>query len=112
MFSLVLLGLAGGGSATVLRSGLYGKVTRGPIAPVCVAEQPCSAPARGSALVFARPDRLSAARVVVRADGFYRVRLAPGRYVVRSGRAIEPAAVRVLPNRMRRVDFSIDTGIR
>jgi len=49
----------------------------------------------------------------VRADGSYRVRLAPGTYVVRSlsGR-IEPTTARVSSNRMRRVDFSIDTGIR
>jgi hypothetical protein len=112
ILSLVLLGLAGGGSATVLRSGLYGEVTRGPIVPVCVAEQPCTAPASGAAVVFSRPGRPRAARIVVHADGSYRVRLAPGLYAVRSGRSIEPAAVRVLPNRMRHVDFSIDTGIR
>ena len=109
--SLVLLGLPGGGTTAVLHSGLYGKITRGPITPVCVAEQPCTAPAAGSSVLFTRA--VGRVRVIVRADGSYRVRLAPGTYLVRSlsGR-IEPTTVRVSQHRMRHVDFSIDTGIR
>ena len=51
-------------------------------------------------------------------QGRYRVSLAPGLYSVRLmmgqqvGRGPEPSRARVVVNRMRRVDFSIDTGIR
>jgi hypothetical protein len=109
--SLVLLGLPGGGTTAVLHSGLYGTVTRGPIAPVCAAEQPCTAPAVGSTIVFMHAGRF--ARVVVRADGSYRVRLVPGYYLVKSLRGrIEPTTVRVPLNHTRHINFSIDTGIR
>ena len=101
----------GGGSATVVRSGLHGTITRGPIAPVCVAEQPCTAPAAGAVIVFSRGLRV--VRVTVRPDGSYRLLLRPGLYAVRALRGpIEPTRVRVLPGRIRAVDFSIDTGIR
>jgi hypothetical protein len=92
-------------------SGLFGVVTRGPTTPVCAVEQPCTRPAAGALLVFSRGG--STVRVTVRADGSYRVRLAPGLYAARtsSGR-LEPASVRVRAGTTRRVDFSIDTGIR
>jgi hypothetical protein len=98
-------------SGAVVRSGLHGTITRGPIAPVCVAEQPCTAPAAGAVIAFSRG--LHVARVTVRPDGSYRVLLPPGLYAVRALRGpIEPIRVRVLPGRNRAVDFSIDTGIR
>lgn len=110
LVSLALLA-AGAAQATTVRSGLYGDVTRGPISPVCVAEQPCDEPAAGAVLVFSR-NGVEVARIKVRADGSYRIRLAAGYYAVRSGRRIEPAKVRVRAWRMTRVDFAIDTGIR
>jgi hypothetical protein len=101
----------GGGSATTVRSGLHGVIRRGPIAPACAAEQPCTAPAAGAVIVFSRG--LHAVRVTARLDGSYRLLLPPGRYLVRALRgAIEPTRVRVMPGRIRTVDFSIDTGIR
>ena len=108
--SLALLA-AGAAHATTVRSGLYGAVTRGPISPVCVAEQPCDEPAAHAVLVFSRDGRV-VARTTARADGTYRVRLAAGYYAVRSAHRIEPAKVRVRASRMTHVDFSIDTGIR
>ena len=110
---LVALGLvtAGGAAATSVRSGLYGVVIRGPIRPVCVAGQPCSAPAPGVVLRFSRGGRV-AAEARTRRDGSYRVRLAPGRYSVGGARRLEPRVATVPTGRFRRVDFSIDTGIR
>jgi hypothetical protein len=95
-----------------VNGGLFGVVTRGPISPMCLAEQPCSEPASGAVLVFSR-DGAVVARVTARPNGTYRVRLGAGLYAVRcSVRRLAPKAVRVRPGTMRRVDFSIDTGIR
>ena len=107
--------LAGAASSSTKPSGLYGVVTRGPIAPVCVAGQPCDGPARGVTLVFARPGYEK--RVTTSKTGSFRIRLAAGRYTVGLGRRqsvgrFDPGTVRVLPARFRRVDFAIDTGIR
>lgn len=107
----------GGADATPSPSGLRGTVVRGPISPVCVAEQPCSEPARNVTLVFSVGNRVTG-RTITDAAGRYRIRLAPARYQVsrtvqpRIGRGLEPDHVRVFPGRFTRVDFSIDTGIR
>jgi hypothetical protein len=105
---------AGAGTSS---SGLWGEVTRGPVTPVCVAEQPCYVPAKDVTLVFARNGRI-VRRATTNARGRYRVKLAAGTYSVRLtkkptiGRGIEPVKARVVKQRYRRVDFSIDTGIR
>ena len=49
--------LGGAAQGSTIKSGLYGKVTRGPITPVCIAEQPCSAPMPGAMIVFSRSGR-------------------------------------------------------
>jgi hypothetical protein len=114
---LALIGvtfLVGGGArAASVTSGLYGDVTRGPITPVCVAEQPCSAPAAGAVLAFSRSGQVIA-RTRVRADGSYRIALSPGMYSVRavSARPLDPSSAWVRQGRFRHVDFAIDTGIR
>ena len=94
---------------------------RGPIAPVCAVDQPCDAPAKYVTLVFSRNGEV-VRRTKTNDKGRYRVALAPGVYSVRLGKAqgqvqrigrgFQPTRVRVLANRFRRVDFSIDTGIR
>src|SRR5579864_2050777 len=112
--ALALTVVAGAGArGTSLRSGLYGTVTRGPIAPVCAAEQPCSEPAVGAVLIFSRGAR-DVARVTVGPTGSYRLGLSAGRYSVRAfhQRRLNPATARVYVGRMLRLDFLIDTGIR
>ena len=93
--------------------GLHGIVTRGPITPVCTPDAPCTAPAKGAVLSF-RSEGGAVHKVTVGSDGSYRLALAPGRYTVTtaSRRPISPSAVKVLAGRDRKVDFSIDTGIR
>jgi hypothetical protein len=114
--AIALLG-AGSAQATGVRSGLQGTVTRGPISPVCVAEQPCDEPASNVTLLFFRNGRVMG-RAVTNGDGRYRVRLPAGVYSVRRpgtvtlGRRLEPDHARVRTGRFVRVDFSIDTGIR
>jgi hypothetical protein len=120
MRALVALAAAVAGSsagAATSSSGLRGLVTRGPIAPVCAAEQPCSEPAKNVTLVFSRNGQV-VRRGRTNDQGRYRVTLARGLYAVRLtpkpsiGRGVEPVHVRVVRARFRRVDFSIDTGIR
>jgi len=112
--ALALTLVAGAGAReTTLRGGLYGTVTRGPVAPVCVAEQPCTEPAVGAVLIFSR-GASDVARVTVGPTGSYRLRLSAGSYSVRAfhQRRLDPATARVYVGRMLRLDFSIDTGIR
>ncbi len=109
---VVAFAVATTAGATTLHSGLFGTVTRGPISPICVAEQSCTAPAAGAVLIFTRGGT-ETARVIVRSDGSYRVRLAPGTYAVRASyRRLQPTTVLVRAGALKRVDFSIDTGIR
>ena len=100
----------------VAASGLHGIVSRGPIQPVCRAGTPCTAPAVGAMLVFSRNGRV-AARVRTLAGGRYTVRLAAGTYAVRLSPVpriggLTPRTVRVPGGASRRLDFTIDTGIR
>jgi hypothetical protein len=120
-FTVVSVGLAsliaGAASAAPSPSGLRGVVTRGPITPVCVAETPCSEPAKNVTLTFSRAGHLIG-RAVTDGQGRYRLRLPAGLYTVRrgssagAGKRLDPNRARVLPRRFARVDFSIDTGIR
>ena len=111
-----VLAVAPAGAATV-SSGLRGIVTRGPISPVCVAEQPCDAPAKHATLLFSRNGSV-VRRATTDMEGRYRIQLPPGLYhVSRSvgshiGGGLEPDQARVRPGRFIRVNFSIDTGIR
>lgn len=90
---------------------LTGSVTRGPVTPVCRIDVPCTKPAVNVRLTFTR----AGVTVAVRTDGTgaYRIRLAPGTYVVHSssGMSIAPAKVWVRAALPRR-NFAIDTGIR
>jgi hypothetical protein len=113
----VLTGAGATASTTPLK-GAWGVVERGPIAPVCAAEQPCSAPARHVQLVFFQ-DGQAAARAMTDDNGKYRVPLRPGTYAVKlgtrsssAGHDLEPRIVHALATRWVRVDFSLDTGIR
>ena len=115
LIAAVTISVAAASGAT--GSGLRGLVTRGPIMPVCMVDQPCDEPAANVRLVFVRSGTV-VARARTSETGRYRVALAPGRYAVRLpgkpaiGRIVKPQTVRVLRGRYSRVDFSIDTGIR
>lgn len=103
-------------AGTAVRSGLRGLVTLYPATPVCIEDEPCSKPAADVMLQFRRGGRV-AARVRTRADGSYRVMLAPGRYAVvapqyRRGTGVTPRTVLVRKGRVARIDLEIDTGIQ
>ena len=116
--TLAALAFAAGAQATAPRGTLTGTVMRGPITPVCVAEQPCSEPAANVTLLFLRNSAVIG-RTTTNADGHYRLRLRAGSYAVRRAavtgsidRRLAPNRARVYGGRSHRVDFSIDTGIR
>src|SRR5438309_7481826 len=100
LLALVLAGAAGARTTTI-SSGLRGTVTRGPITPVCVVEQPCTEPARNVTLFFSRNARV-VGRAVTNSEGRYRVGLPAGLYSVRRPGAVtigrklgtDPARVR------------------
>lgn len=111
---LALLAPAASTSAVV--SGLRGEVTLYPARPVCVEDDPCTKPARGTLLVFKREGRV-VARVTTTKEATYRVLLAPGSYTVvapqyRIGSGVTPRVVRVPRGRVLRADLRIDTGIQ
>jgi hypothetical protein len=117
VISSLALVVATGAQATTARGTLTGTVTRGPITPVCVIEQPCDEPAANVTLLFTRNGDVLG-RAVTDMDGHYRVRLPAGAYVVHRpsatgiDRKLDPNHVRVVARRTARIDFSIDTGIR
>ncbi len=117
LLSSLALILSAAAQATPPRGTLAGLVRRGPIAPVCTAEQPCDEPAPHVTLVFSDGGR-DVARVTTGADGRYRLRLEAAKYQVRRARTgapdrkLEPHTVLVKADRTSRIDFSIDTGIR
>jgi hypothetical protein len=100
-----------------LVSGLHGIVTRGPTMPLCRVGVPCSAPAVGVVLIFSR-NRTTVSHVRTGTGGRYSITLAPGSYAVtlsstpRIGIGMRPQTARVVPGVSRRLNFSIDTGIR
>lgn len=112
---LVAAAACGAANGTSAQGGLYGKVTKGPIMPVCREGVPCDGPAARLTLVFSR-NGTAVARTTTRQDGSYRLALRPGRYTVRAvPRGLvppEPGVVTVAADRFRRIDFFVDTGIR
>jgi hypothetical protein len=117
VLSTIALAVTAGAQATLRRGVLSGRVMRGPVTPVCVAEQPCDEPAADVTLVFTR-NGAAVGRAVTNAFGQYRVRLPAGWYAIRrsvSGspdRKLTPNRARVYAGRVTRVDLSVDTGIR
>ena len=118
--ALVAAGLAAAGSAPSAKphplkpSGLYGQVTRGPVTPVCQVGIPCDESAANTTFLLIRNGKSH--RVRTNDGGRYRVRLAPGRYVIARMNwgpgSIKPASARVPYGRYARANIFIDTGIR
>ena len=94
-------------------TGVRGVVMRGPIAPVCRAEQPCTAAAKKVVLHFVR--RYSSGWTRTDLSGHYSIALAPGSYSLQIPSArfgYRPRAVTVRANRVAVLNITIDTGIR
>ena len=86
---------------------------RGPIAPVCKAEQPCIAPAKKVVLHFVR--KYSSGWTRTDSTGHFSIALVPGSYAVAIPSAkfgYRPRTVTVRANRGTALNITIDTGIR
>ena len=108
---VVMLAAVSSGAATT--TGLHGLVTKGPTQPVCRIDQPCEAPAKGVTLTFVKGSLTRS--TTTDATGRYTISLAPGSYSVRIAGArfgYTPRTATVIADRMKRRNFSIDTGIR
>lgn len=99
-------------------SGIEGWITAGPACPVVQVGVPCpDQPYAGTLSFFTESGSMAAGRVTARADGYYRISLPPGTYIVRpeSPGALPAGSelvVAVRPHEFTRQDFVYDTGIR
>lgn len=121
LVGLVVCGTAGG--RTTVDSGITGSVVAGPVCPVArIPPQPGCGPRPLAATLRIRRIAAATREFEVRSgvNGHFRVRLAPGRYVVRglahgaSGlpRPPAPLRVQVRAHRFTAVTIEYDTGIR
>lgn len=105
----------GAATASPVRTGLHGYVTRGPVTPVCRSDIPCEGPAAGITLTFTHSDG-TRHRTKTGPKGFYRIALSAGVYRVASNYARDrfpyPAKIRVRAGHDDRLDFFLDTGIQ
>lgn len=118
----VTYGLGATKRLTARTGVLVGRVLLGPMTPVQQADQPPAvAPADAFTTRFAVVRRVAGGPVVVKArlkgDGTYRLRLAPGTYIVdiepggfEKGKG--PQTVTITRGATTSADFDLDTGIR
>lgn len=64
-------------------SGVYGRVTIGPMCPVMRAEDPCPDKPYQSTLVISTPSGKKVTSINTDADGHFRVNLLPGEYTLK-----------------------------
>jgi hypothetical protein len=111
---VALIALAQAAAPTAATTtGVRGVVMRGPIAPVCKAEQPCVAPAKKVVLHFVR--QYSSGWTRTDLTGHYLLALAPGSYSLQIPSArfgYRPRVVTVRASRVAVLNITIDTGIR
>lgn len=103
-------------SALALASGLHGTALIDPAHPVCSADGPCSAPDPNERLAFWR-GTTRVATATTRADGTFRVVLAPGTYRLTLPRrqrhvTFAPQSFRVRRGVNSLVKIHVDVGIR
>ena len=100
------------GAARVTTGGIYGTVVLSPSAPVCREGEPCSEPAVGVTVQALRGAAL-AAHTITDTHGRYRLRLAPGRYILRVLHTFRPQSVPVVVGKAWvHKNLLLDTGIR
>ncbi len=100
-------------AGTLSSTGFKGRVTIGPLTPVCSDTTPCSGPAKHVTLTFSRNEVRRHA--LTDSAGRYRVLLPhSGAYSVTANAGIRLRPMHVWAHRgvVAALDFSIDTGIR
>jgi hypothetical protein len=99
-------------------SGIEGRITAGPACPVVQVGVSCpDQPYPGTLSFLTEYGRMPAGRVTAGADGYFRISLAPGTYIVHpeSPGALPSGSelvVAVRPHELTRQDLVYDTGIR
>jgi hypothetical protein len=93
------------------QSGVEGVVMRGPIVPVCVADEPCDAPAAGVTVQALQSGSVVATTTTDR-NGRFTLLLAAGDYTIRPVGDTQPQSIHVNASKLTEVAFLIDTGIR
>jgi hypothetical protein len=102
----------------VTDTGVEGYVTIGPSCPAMQAGNPCpDRPYAGTLTILVEPSGLQVAQVQADAQGYYRMELAPGHYVVHpeSPGSIPHAQdlpLAVQAHQFTRLDVVYDSGIR
>lgn len=114
---LVSVAVAVGLASARVSSGVRGRVLYGPTCPVERPGESCTRPYQAWVSVRREPRGSLAARVRSSRDGYFTVRLAPGRYLVvaQGGRPFPrpiPQTVTVRPGRYTHVTLTVDSGIR
>lgn len=117
LLAAVLLTARCGSPTAPTTTGLAGTVYRGPVAPVCVFNQPCEAPFKAGFTVQRGTTRI--ATFQSDEQGHFEVRLSPGSYVIvpdADAPIISPRSqtkdVTAGATGLTMVDLHFDTGIR
>ncbi|MEA2315112.1 MAG: hypothetical protein QOI03_1804 [Solirubrobacteraceae bacterium] len=108
---------ASGSAAGPVDSGIHGRVLYGPTCPVQLVGQSCTRPYQATISVRSKSTGRLLARVRSSTQGYFSVRLAPGRYVLtpESGHPFptsSPQSVVVYRHRYTSVTVRYDSGIR
>jgi hypothetical protein len=118
MIALVIGACSPPAAASALDSGIEGHATVGPSCPVQRVDVLCpDRPYTGELVVFSEDGKVEVARVQPDAEGYFRLALAPGRYVMRPAtpgplpRAAD-TLVEVQAHVFQQLDIAFDSGIR
>jgi hypothetical protein len=110
--------ISGGSERTTGSSGFTGKASISPSQNICPATRSCRKPAAGLTLVFSQHGQVVSTAKTGK-DGSYRVGLPNGGNYVISVRgnpgiapAVKPATATVSEGELKRLDLTIDIGIR
>lgn len=122
VITTIFLLLPGCSSETLERGILEGNITIGPLVPVerpgVKYEIPCEVYVARKVMVYDKNYKKLVIQVDIDCDGYYRVELEPGMYVIDINRtgidhsSEVPTKVEIKPAENIQLDIDIDTGIR
>ncbi len=98
-------------------TGVEGQVTIGPMCPVVRIDQPCPDRPYSATLTVLSPEGKQIAKIQADADGFYRLLLVPGNYIMQPESPnmmpyAQSQSFTVIAGQFTRLDIVYDSGIR
>jgi flagellar basal body-associated protein FliL len=96
-------------------SGIVGKITYGPIAPVCRENEPCSKAYTGKVIIKTEDKSREITSFSTDSNGEFKISINPGTYYLETAqRFISPCGqiVRVEQSQFTNITLDCDTGIR